>query len=89
MTSAVDRMLSHSKELAVWFKNYEPTNDQKSDPMAVAELCGAVFQRADAEQQLISAIKRGREAGFSWQKIGKLVGTTGEAARQRYASKVE
>lgn len=85
MTRAVDRMLTHSEELAAWFRHFDPKGDSGQDPMAVAELCSAIFQRAESERQLIAAIKRARAAGFSWHAIGKFVGTTGEAARQRYA----
>ena len=30
------------------------------------------------------AVKHARERGYSWAFIGSLIGTSGEAARQRY-----
>lgn len=37
---------------------------------------------------MLDAVRAAREAGLSWVAIGTLVGTSGEAARQKYASKV-
>ena len=40
--------------------------------------------RADAERRLAEAVSAAREDGHSWAAIGAMVGTSGEAARQRY-----
>ena len=48
----------------------------------------AVHERSAAEQHVIDAIRAARTAGMSWSAIGAFVGTSGEAARQRYADKV-
>ena len=37
---------------------------------------------------VIDAIRTARASGMSWSAIGAFVGTSGEAARQRYADKV-
>jgi hypothetical protein len=37
---------------------------------------------------MLAAVQAAREAGLSWAAIGSLVGTSGEAARQRYSDKV-
>jgi hypothetical protein len=58
------------------------------DPDAVALLRLAVQERSDAERRVLAAIQKAREAGMSWSLIGTFVGTTGEAARQRYGGKV-
>jgi hypothetical protein len=44
--------------------------------------------RSEAERHIVEAIRKAREAGMSWSVIGAFVGTTGEAARQRYGGKV-
>ena len=41
-----------------------------------------------ADQVMTEAIRNARGQGLSWHKIGLVLGTTGEAARQRYTSKV-
>jgi predicted nucleic acid-binding protein len=40
-----------------------------------------------AERSIRDAVKHARERGYSWAFIGSLVGTSGEAARQRYGHK--
>ena len=88
MPRSVDDILKHADELAARFENYEPDPGQEMDPDAVAELRGAVRERSDAERHILEAIRRAREAGMSWSVIGSFVGTSGEAARQRYGYKV-
>ena len=46
----------------------------------------AAFRRAAAEKELAEAIHAAREAHLSWRELGVAIGTSGEAARQRYAS---
>ena len=45
------------------------------------------LSRSDAERSMRDAVKHARECGCSWAFIGSLVGTSGEAARQRYGHK--
>jgi predicted amino acid dehydrogenase len=54
----------------------------------VALLRAAVAERAAAERHMVDAVRHAREAGLLWSAIGGFVGTSGEAARQRYSSKV-
>lgn len=52
------------------------------DPLAAV---GAAFEaRTRAEQVLTARVAAARAAGHSWAAIGTMLGTTGEAARQRY-----
>jgi hypothetical protein len=37
---------------------------------------------------MVAAVRQARGAGLSWAAIGRMLGTSGEAARQRYAKKV-
>ena len=60
----------------------------EQDAEAVALLRVAVHERSAAEQHVIDAIRTARASGMSWSAIGAFVGTSGEAARQRYADKV-
>ena len=74
--------------MAARFEDYEPSDADDLDAGAIAALRGAVQGRSDAERHVIDAIRIARESGMSWSAIGLFVGTTGEAARQRYADKV-
>lgn len=88
MPRSVDEILAHADELAVQFENYEPNPADELDAHAVALLRSAVAERSEAERHMLDAVRAAREAGLSWRTIGTFVGTSGEAARQRYASKV-
>lgn len=88
MPRTVDEILQHADELAARFESYEPNPADELDTGAVALLRAAVAERSEAERHLIDAIRTAREAGMPWSAIGTFVGTSGEAARQRYANKV-
>jgi hypothetical protein len=80
----VEDILKHADELAKRFEEYEPKPEDERDVDAVRALREAVTARSDAERRMRDAVGRARLAGMSWALIGSLVGTSGEAARQRY-----
>ncbi len=88
MPRSVDEILKHADELAARFEQYEPDHGHELDPEAVVALRTAVLERSAAEMRLLEAVRQARAAGLSWSSIGAMVGTSGEAARQRYATKV-
>ncbi len=88
MPRSVEEILQHADELAARFENYEPDPSDALDPAAVSALRSAVMERSEAERHLIEAVRQARAAQLSWSAIGALVGTSGEAARQRYSDKV-
>lgn len=88
MPRSVEEILAHADELSARFENYEPNPADELDLSAVALLRSAVIERSVAERHMLDAVKAARTAGLSWAAIGNLVGTSGEAARQRYGSKV-
>ncbi len=88
MPRTVDEILQYADELAARLEEYEPSDTDELDPGAVVLLRSAVQERSDAERHIVDAVKAARESGMSWSAIGLFVGTTGEAARQRYANKV-
>jgi hypothetical protein len=69
------------------FEDYQPDPDDERDPQAFTALRDAVLRRSDAERTIRAAVDDARRHGYSWTHIGTLLGTTGEAARQRYAPK--
>lgn len=88
MPRTVDEILAHADELAARFEDYDPQDADELDAQAVVDLRTAVQERSTAERHLLDAVRRARSARMSWSAIGALVGTSGEAARQRYANKV-
>ena len=84
MPRTVQEILDHADELAKRFESYEPSASDERDPKVFAELRRAVLARSDAERSIREAVNHARDHGYSWAFIGSLIGTSGEAARQRY-----
>jgi hypothetical protein len=85
MPRTVQDILDHSDELAKRFEDYQPAPGDERDPEAFAALRRAVESRAEAERSIAEAVARA--CGYSWRTIGSIIGTSGEAARQRYGSR--
>ena len=88
MPRTVEEILAHADELAARFENYEPDAEHELDPSAIRQLRDAVAEQSTAERHLLEAVKNARASGMSWANIGTFVGTSGEAARQRYGPRV-
>ncbi len=88
MPRSIQEILDQADELAKKFEDYEP---DASDERPVEEymLERAALARARSERQVADAVIAARSAGASWQKIGALLGTSAQAAQQRYSSVVE
>jgi hypothetical protein len=89
MERTVQDILDHGDELAKRFEDYQPAPDDARDPDVVLALRRAVTSRSQAERSVKQAVTQAREHGYSWRMIGSLIGTSGEAARQRYGAKQE
>jgi hypothetical protein len=88
MPRSLQDILDHADELAKRFEGFDP--DQASEiPVEEYLLQRAVVARARCEQQLIDSVRGARAAGLSWQRIGALLGTSAQAAQQRYGAVVE
>ncbi|MBU6245396.1 MAG: hypothetical protein KGP12_09290 [Actinomycetales bacterium] len=87
MPRTVEEILQHADELATRFEDGDEASGVGHDPHSVG-LRVAVAARGEAERHLIEAVTAARTSGMSWAAIGQFVGTTGEAARQRYAAKL-
>lgn len=88
MPRTVEEIIAHADELAARFEEYDPSVSDELDVEALQALRAAVAEQSNAERHLIEAIKVARKSGMSWASIGTFVGTSGEAARQRYAKRV-
>ena len=86
MPRSIDDLIAQADELADEFERYEPRDDDRNEPTLMG-LRRAAYRRALIERDVIELIQQAREAGASWAKIGKELGTSGEAARQRYGDK--
>ncbi len=85
MRPSLTDLIAHADQLADAFENFEPAPgdlDAPLPPLMAVKL--AAFRRAAAEKELAQAIHTARQAHLSWRQLGEAIGTTGEAARQRY-----
>jgi len=80
-------LIAHADELADAFENHEPAPADFDGPLPpLMAVKVAAFRRAAAEKELAEAVAAAREAHLSWREVGDALGTSGEAARQRYAA---
>lgn len=85
MPRTAQEILDQADELAARFENHKPDPGEALDAAPLRELRAAFAHRADAERALADAVDKARDAGHSWASIGAMIGTSGEAARQRYS----
>ena len=87
MRRSLTDLIANADRLADAFESHDPTAedfDAPLPPLMAVKL--AAFRRVQAEKELAEAIHAAREAHLSWRELGEAIGTTGEAARQRYAA---
>ncbi len=84
MPRSLEQILTQADELADYFERHEPHRGEFRDAAALRAVRIAALRRARAEADVAEAVEHARADGHSWQSIGALLGTSGEAARQRY-----
>ncbi len=68
-------------------EDYDPKpgdQDAPLPPTMAVKL--AAWRRDAAEKELAEAVHAAREQRLSWREVGEAIGTSGEAARQRYSA---
>ncbi|MSO79345.1 MAG: hypothetical protein EXQ79_07025 [Acidimicrobiia bacterium] len=88
MPRSLQEFLDHADELADYFENLDVDYSKWKDATNLRAARQAFLDRVDAERRIAEAVERARADGFSWFTIGAMVGTSGEAARQRYGKPV-
>ena len=81
----IQEILDHADELAKRFDDYEPREGDET-PVAEHLLRRAALARARTERQVVEAVETARTDGLSWARIGSLLGTSAQAAQQRYGT---
>ena len=85
MRPSLTDLIAHADQLADAFENHDPAPEDFGAPLPpLMAVKLAAFRRAAAEKELAPAIHAARQANLSWRELGQAIGTTGEAARQRY-----
>jgi hypothetical protein len=86
MPRSAEEILAHADDLARRFEEHEPDPDRIKDARALRDIASAFERRATAERDVAAAVVVARAEGHSWAAIGAMLGTSGEAARQRYGT---
>lgn len=84
MPRTLQEIIDHADELANRFEQEQPDPADRRDPEPVRAMKRAVQHRSTAEIEVAEAVAAARVASYSWAAIGAILGTSGEAARQRY-----
>ena len=84
MPRTAQEIIEQADHLADLFERHEPGEGSLVDATELAAVRRAFLARAEAERALHDAVQAARHAGHSWSAIGAMLGTSGEAARQRY-----
>jgi hypothetical protein len=84
MPRSVGEIIDQAEELARRFESFEPDPADRARARSLAAVHRATLARAQAEATLAEAVARARADGHPWSAIGAMLGTSGEAARQRY-----
>lgn len=81
MPRSYDEIMKHAEALS----QHAEDDFQPSESPVVAAIKAAAFKRARAEAETAEAVVSAALAGTPWRVIGDALGTSGEAARQRYS----
>jgi hypothetical protein len=86
---SLEEIIESADDLADAFEQYDPApgDADKASPLVALRIAAA--KRARAERLLLGAVVEAREHSVTWAAIGSVLGTTGEAARQRYMALVK
>lgn len=86
MPKTIHEILDHADRLAQRFEDWDPGPGTTVTVTPLGRLYDAVRQRAASEREVAEAVAAARADGTSWRVVGLALGTSGQAARQRYGS---
>ena len=84
----MEPVIFHADEMTARFEAYEPA-DGDERPVEEYLLDRAVLDRAHGERRIAEAVASARAKGIPWKRIGEILGTSTQAAQQRYGAIVE
>lgn len=80
-------IIEHAEDLARRFELAEPSPLGADGQQAVDELRVAVVDRGRSEARIAAAVSAARAAGVSWAVLAAVLGTSRQAAQQRYGDR--
>lgn len=84
MPRSLKEILAQADEFADRFAQHDLVPEGLRDAASLRLVRSAVLSRLEDEAHLAEAVANARGEGHSWAVIGAMLGTSGEAARQRY-----
>lgn len=84
MPRSLQQIIDQADQLSDRFETHDPDRGDMYDAAPLRAIHAAFKARADSEATLAEAVSRARAEGHSWAAVGAMLGTSGEAARQRY-----
>lgn len=84
MPRSIQNILDQADELARRFESFQPSKTDEKNADALAAVHRAAVARIEAERELARTVFAARQAGTSWSALGRALGTSGQAARDRY-----
>jgi len=89
MPRSLEKLMDLGDYYARQFEDY-PTSDSDSINLEIFKaLWTAGQQRTELESSIADLVVKARAENMSWKVIGQILGTSGEAARQRYGALVK
>jgi hypothetical protein len=86
MPRTAQEIMRQADHLAKHFEDHVPASADVRDAISLEKVRRAFLSKAAAEEELLNAVIGARDDGQSWGPIGAMLGTSGEAARQRYGT---
>jgi hypothetical protein len=86
MPRSTKEIIDQADALAQRFEDHVPDPSNLKQAGTLRQVRDAFLGRARAESDLLAAVEAARADGQSWSAIGAMLGTSGEAARQRYGA---
>ncbi|QGH70518.1 hypothetical protein [Pseudactinotalea sp. HY158] len=84
---SLEEIKARANKFADAFESYDPEPGHEGAPLPpVMAVKLAAWRRDVAERDLAEAVRIAREQRLSWREVGDAIGTSGEAARQRYTN---
>ena len=89
MPRSLNELIDHADFYAKQFEDYPTGSEDAIDSATFNALWAAGQQKSSLENSIAKLVIKARSEDMSWKLIGQILGTSGEAARQRYGSMVK
>jgi hypothetical protein len=89
MPRSLSDLIHQADFYAKQFEDYPTGSENSIDSDTFNALWAAGQQKSALENSIAELVVKARSEDMSWKLIGQILGTTGEAARQRYGSIVK